>query len=92
MAKYIKCDNCGKRINFGETAYHFDYIDVYCSAECYCDANSYIGTVDDYFVTECDCTVYDDAARIEEIRKEMENHRTAMEKLYSELQTLTTQN
>lgn len=92
MAKYIKCDCCGKRINFGETAYHLDYVAVYCSAECYCDANAYMGTVDDYFVHDCECTVYDDEARIAEIRKEMEDHRTAMEKLYNELQTLTKQN
>ena len=92
MAKYIKCNHCGKRINFGDIAYHFDYTDVYCSAECYCEGNANAGTVDDYFATECDCTVYDDEARIAEIRKEMEECRTAMEKLYNEFHSLTTQN
>ena len=92
MAKYIKCDYCGKKIPFGEVAYHFEYSDVYCSAECYCDANANAMTVDDYSVNECDCIIYDDEARIAEIRNEMEEHRMAMEKLFEELKTITTQN
>lgn len=92
MAKYIKCYHCGKKIPFGEVAYHFEYSDVYCSTECYCAENASVMTVDDYSVNECDCTVYDDDARREEIRREMEEHRMAMEKLFEELKTLTAQN
>lgn len=92
MAKYIKCDFCRKKIYFGAIAYHRSFCTVYCSIDCYFDANGGETTVDEDFVEECDRTVYDDEARREEIRKEMEEHRMAMEKLFEELQTLITQN
>lgn len=92
MARYIKCDYCGKRIPFGEFAYHFEYDSVYCSETCYCSATAEGGIVNENFAHSCDCTVYDDEARIKEIRKEMEEHRMAMEELFIELESLTTQN
>lgn len=87
MAKYIKCDCCGKKIMFGEYAYHYEYDSVYCSGECYASAVGYYGEVNEDFVYSCDCIVYDDEARIAEIRKEMEEHRMAMEKLFEELKS-----
>lgn len=92
MAKYIRCSFCNRKIMFGQDAYHKDYCDVYCSLDCYFDANGSTTKVDEVFANDCDCTVYDDDARISEIRKEMEEHRAAMEKLYEELETLTAQN
>lgn len=92
MAKYVVCQNCGKKIKFGESAYHYEYDSVYCSAECFCDQYSHVGIVDEDFAYSCDCKVYDDDVRREEIRREMEEHRMAMEKLFEELKTLTTQN
>ena len=92
MARYIKCDNCDKKIPFGAFAYHFEYDGVYCSEECYCTATANGGVVNEDFVYSCNCVVYDDDVRKEEIRKEMEEHRMAMERLFEELKTLTTQN
>ena len=92
MARYIRCNNCSKRIPFGAFAYHFEYDAVYCSETCYCSATAQGGIVNEDFVYSCDCTVYDDEARITEIRKEMEEHRMAMEELFIELESLTTQN
>ena len=91
MAKYIKCDFCCKKIYFGQTAYHRSFCTVYCSIDCYFDANEGEATVDDDFVEECDRKVYDDEARKAEIRKEMEEHRMAMGKLFNELQFLIAQ-
>lgn len=92
MAKYIKCDCCGKKIQFGEFAYHFEYDSVYCSKTCYCASTAEGGIVDEDFANSCDSLIYDDEKRKEEIRKEIEEHRMAMEKLFKELETLTTQN
>lgn len=92
MAKYIRCNNCGEKIMFGAFAYHYEYDAVYCCEECYCSATANGGIVDDKFANACDCQVYDDDARVAEIRKEMEEHRMAMEKLYEEMQRLTAQN
>lgn len=92
MAKYIRCGFCNRKIMFGQDAYHKDYCGVYCSLDCYFDANGSTATVDEAFANDCDCTVYDDDSRISEIRREMEEHRMAMEKLYNELETLTAQN
>lgn len=92
MAKYIKCDFCNKKIYFGKTAYHRSFCTVYCSIDCYFDANGGEAIVDEDLVEELDRLVYDDEARITEIRKEMEEHRIAMEKLYNELEQLTAQN
>ncbi len=92
MAKYIICNNCGKRIPFGEFAYHFEYDTVYCSETCYCAATANGGVVDEDFANSCDCTIYDDDVRKEEIKKEMERHKQAIEKLLKEFELLTAQN
>lgn len=92
MAKYIKCDYCGCKIKFGDVALTKDYDGVYCSDECFVNAYGNVFTVNEESANDCDCTIYDDDARREEIRKEMEEHRMAMEKLFEELKTLTTQN
>ena len=92
MAKYIKCFNCGKKIMFGEVALTQDYIGAYCSDECFSVTHSDAFTVNIGSVMELDCKVFDDEARKEEIRKEMEEHRAAMEKLFEELESLTKQN
>ena len=99
MAKYIKCFHCGKKIPFGEFAYHFEYTDVYCSEECYCNSTANGGIVSDKFVAEVECFVYDDDARKEDIIKEMAEHQNAIEehqkkiaKLLREYESLTIQN
>lgn len=93
MARYIKCDCCGKRIEFGDEVYKFyGHAGLYCSGECFADSYGEVQELDKELADDCYHTIYDDEARKEEIRKEMEEHRMAMEKLYEELQVLTTQN
>ena len=93
MAKYVVCDYCGKKILFGEDVYtDSDAQGVYCSEHCYCENNAYMENVDEIVAAQNNWYVYDDDARIAEIRREMEDHRMAMEKLFTELQALTTQN
>ena len=87
--KYIKCNCCGKRIYFGEEVYRYKgYCGVYCSADCFADAFCITNELDEELAYDCCCTVYDDEARKNEIRREMEEHRMAMEKLYIELEAL----
>lgn len=92
MVKYIKCDNCGKKIMFGEVALTSDYYGAFCSDECFADAYANAFTVNAESVMDLDGEVYDDEARKEEIRKEMEEHKQAIEKLLKEFELLTTQN
>ena len=93
MARYIKCDCCGKKIMFGDEIYKFaGHAGLYCSGECFADSYGEVQELDKELADDCYHTIYDDDARREEIRKEMEEHRMAMEKLYEELQTLTVQN
>jgi hypothetical protein len=93
MARYIKCDCCGKKINFGDEVYKFNgRAGLYCSGECFADSYGEVQELDMELDDYCYHTIYDDDARKEEIRKEMEEHRMAMEKLFEELKTLTAQN
>lgn len=86
MAKYIKCDYCGKRINFCETIWTDCNAEIACcSTECYANATGYNCKLDDEFVDNCCCNVYDDEKRIAEIKEQI----AALEE---ELATLTTQN
>lgn len=93
MARYIKCDCCGKKIMFGDEVYKFSgRAGLYCSGECFADSYGEVQELDKELADDCYHTVYDDEARITEIRKEMEEHRMAMEELFIELESLTTQN
>jgi len=92
MARYIKCDNCGKKIKFGDVALTKDYDGVYCSDECFADVFSSAFTVSKDSVYDLDCKVYDDDARKEEIKREMEEHKQAIGKLLKEFELLTAQN
>ena len=93
MARYIKCDCCGKKINFGDEVYKFSgHAGLYCSGECFADSYGEVQELDKELADDCYHTIYDDEARKEEIRKEMEEHKQAIEKLLKEFETLTTQN
>lgn len=86
MAKYIKCDYCGKRINFGETVWtDCDAEVACCSTECYAKATGYNCKLDDESVDDCGFYVYDDEKRMAEIKEQI----AALEE---ELTTLTKQN
>ena len=93
MAKYIKCDCCGKRINFGSEVYKFHgYAGLYCSGDCFADSYGEVQELDDELANDCYHEVYDDEAKKEEIRKEMEELKMALDKLYKEFAELTAQN
>ena len=99
MAKYIKCDCCGKRIMFGEDVYRMSgYSGLYCSADCYVDSYGEVQELDSKLAEDCYHTVYDDE-RKEEIIKELaehqnaiEEHKKSMAKLLREFEVLTAQN
>jgi hypothetical protein len=93
MARYIKCDCCNKKIEFGQEVYKFNgHAGLYCSGECFADSYGEVQELDKELAYDCYHTIYDDEARKEEIQKEMKEHRVAMEKLLKEFNTLTTQN
>lgn len=93
MAKYTKCDHCGKRIYFGDKVYTDEHnVGIYCSKHCFCERNIYEEQFREEFAYDNNWPLWDDEVRKEEIRKEMEKHRMAMEKLFEELKTLTAQN
>lgn len=68
MAKYIKCDCCGKPIYFGETVYNREgYCAVYCSGDCYANDHADIRELDEDMADDCRCVIYDDE-RIKELK------------------------
>lgn len=74
MAKYVRCDNCGKKIHFGELIciHDDDETDIaYCSSKCLVD--SYKG---EFVLTEEQATywgfeIFDDKARKRAIEKQI---------------------
>ena len=39
MGKYVRCDCCGNRIDFGDLIFRFPgYCGIHCSADCFADA------------------------------------------------------
>lgn len=103
MAKYIKCDNCGNRIYFGDELYKFGgYAGLFCSAECFSDAYGEVQELDYELANDCYHTVYDDEEEVsikQEILK-VKAEITIMEERLKDLQfalelcekPLTTQN
>lgn len=71
--RYVKCNCCGKRIYFGETAYRFKgYCGLYCSADCFADSHCVVSELDIELAANTCCTVYDDDARKRELQEKME--------------------
>lgn len=90
MAKYIECDCCGKRIEFGATVYQYDgRAGVYCSAECFADTYGDINILTDELADNCFCKVYDDYARQMEILEQIKRHQLEIESLQRTLELLT---
>lgn len=85
MAKYIKCDGCGKAIKFGETVYNYDgFCAVYCSAECFADSYGTELVLNDYVADNCCCKVYDDN-RIRELKELIKQSQLELMELLAEL-------
>ena len=93
MAKYTKCDNCGERINYGDDVYtDNDSIGIYCSERCYCNHTLYKERFTEDLAYDNNWPLWDDDERKEEIKKEMEMHKQAIEELLKEFERLTAQN
>jgi septal ring factor EnvC (AmiA/AmiB activator) len=61
MAKYIRCDCCGKRIDFGEDVYQFaGYCGLFCSADCFADAYANCLELNADVAENCCKTICDD--------------------------------
>jgi hypothetical protein len=72
MAKYIKCDCCGKRIYFGEEIYKFGgYAGLFCSSDCFADSYGEVQELDDEIAYDCFHKVYDDEEEVA-LKREIE--------------------
>ena len=61
MAKYIRCDGCGNKIELGYEVYKFDgYAGLYCSAECFAEAYGITCELDNELAEDCYHKIYDD--------------------------------
>ena len=90
MAKYIECDCCGKRIEFGAEVYQLEpYCGLYCSPECFADSFADTHILNDDLVENCACTVFDDEQRKRELEEEIRKHERELENLRMQLDHLT---
>ena len=98
MAKYIKCDCCGKKIMFGDFALTMNYCGVYCSDKCFTDEFAKAVVASEELAKDCDCKIYDDVQDVErqiivdEMNKRTEEYKAEMQRLQQELEALTAQN
>lgn len=75
MAKYIRCDCCGKRIDFGEEVFKFPgYCGLYCSSDCFTDSYADIGELDDELAYGCHHEIYDDEERKRELEEKIKEY------------------
>ena len=89
MAKYIRCECCGKRIDFGSDVYRFGgHRRLCCSADCFADSYGEIDYLNDELADDCWCHVFDDEERQREIKAQMETHKQELERLQRELDAL----
>lgn len=87
MAKYIRCDGCGKRIELGQEVYVFPgYCGIYCDAVCFAYAYGDCIELDENVAANCCREIYDDdedkrkleadiaraEAEIEELKRKLE--------------------
>ena len=73
MAKYIRCNCCGKRIEFGEEIVKFPgYCGVYCSPYCFADAYGDFRELDDDVVSNCCQEVHDDDEDKRKLQEEIQ--------------------
>ena len=89
MAKYIKCDGCGKPIPFGSEAYQFDnFCGLYCSAECFADSYAMCRELDENLANDCHHEIYDNDERKKTLRKSIMDIEMQLIYLVSELEEL----
>jgi hypothetical protein len=88
MAKFIKCDCCGKRIPFGEEVYKFSgYAGLFCSGDCFAQSYGEVQELDDELADDCFHDVYDDEDEAA-LRKEIEETKVAITDLEAKLKCL----
>lgn len=88
MAKFIKCDCCGKRIPFGEEVYKFSgYAGLFCSGDCFADSYGEVQELDDELADDCFHTVHDDTVEMA-IIKEIEQTKLDIQALEMKLKGL----
>ena len=89
MAKYIRCDGCGKPIPFGSEVYQFDtFCGLYCSPECFADSYAICRELDEECADNCRHEIYDNDERKKELRKNIREIEMQLTSLVSELEEL----
>ena len=89
MAKYIKCDGCGKPILFGSEVYQFDtFCGIFCSTECFADSYAVCRELDKELADDCHHEVYDNEERKKELRNNIRELEIKLNFLVSELEEL----
>lgn len=92
MAKYIKCDNCGKKIYFGEEVYKFHgYAGLYCSAECFADSYGEVQELDTELADDCYHKVYDTEEEKQRLQRELDEAQRQLAALANQVHTMKTQ-
>ena len=89
MAKYIRCDACGKPILFGEEVYKYQgYCGLFCSAECFANLHSDCSELTEELADDCRHEVYDDEERKKELRRIIEDSERVLRQMRNELEAL----
>lgn len=89
MAKYVKCDACGKPIVFGEDVYRYDGLcGLFCSAECFADSYATCNELDEELADDCCHEVYDSEELKRELRHAISNLQRELDYLTARLDTL----
>lgn len=86
MAKYIRCDGCGKPIVFGEEVLNFPgYCGLYCSSDCFANSYAHFYSLDEDVADDCRHEVYDDEERKKELRNNISKMQIDLKIMQAEL-------
>ena len=86
MAKYIRCDHCGKPILFGEEILQYPgYCGLYCSSDCFADSYADYRLLDEEIADNCHHEVYDDEERKKELRNNIAKMQIDLKIMQAEL-------
>lgn len=89
MAKYIKCDGCGKSIFFGEEVYKYSgYCGLFCSTECFANSYAEYSELTEELADDCRHEVYDDEKRKKELRRLISEFERTLYNMKTELEDL----
>jgi len=89
MAKYIRCDCCGKRIEFGEDVMRFPgNAEIFCSEYCFADAFADYEVLNDELASDCWRKVYDDEEDKQKLKEEIAKVTSEMNELEKKLKIM----